>query len=260
MIWNGIHLRATADNFDDMVVIAEDLGVGLELQMFALPAFYNDGTEAAIKRYGAVLSNFAGPVTLHAPFIDLNITSPDSYIRDYSFGLFAFALERAIDWGASKMVVHSGYNPLIAYEKYRNEFAADFVMAIASFIERAADNGLVICVENIFEATPYIVAGIADEAGTPNVKVCLDVGHAHIFTSIGLNDWVKTLGERVAYVHLHDNDGVFDTHHLPGEGNADIDSMLTKLARLEPKPGIGLEITASAERLEGVVSYLRQFE
>jgi sugar phosphate isomerase/epimerase len=260
MSWNGIYLRATAQNFDEIVVIAGELGVGLELQMFAPPASYNDGTEAAIKRYGAVLSDFAGPVTFHAPFIDLSITSPDSYIRDYSYGLFAFAFDRAIDWGASKMIVHSGYNPLIAYKKYRDEFACDFAGAIAPFIERAADNGLIICVENIFEDNPDIVAGIADAAGTPNVKVCLDIGHAHIFTSIGLNDWVAKLGERIAYVHLHDNNGVFDTHLLPGEGSADIEGVLKELARLDPKPGFGLEITASVERLEGVVSYLRQFE
>lgn len=260
MIWNGIYLRATAQNFDDIVVIAGELGVGIELQMFAPPASYNDGTKAAINRYGAVLSGFAGPVTFHAPYIDLSITSPDSYIRDYSYGLFAFALDRAIDWGANRVIVHSGYNPLIAFKKYRDDFAANFVTAIAPFVERAAVSGLTICVENIFEENPDIVAGIVDEAGTPDVKVCLDIGHAHIFTSIGLNDWVKILGERIGYVHLHDNDGVFDDHLLPGEGSADIEGVLKELARLEPKPGFGLEVTASAERLEGVVSYLRQFE
>jgi len=147
MIWKGIYLRATAGNFDEIVGIASDLGVGLELQMFALPDSYNDGTEADMNRYAAGLRSFAGPLTFHAPYIDLNITSPDRFIRDYSMKLFDFALETAISCGAKKLIIHSGYNPLIAFKEYRDEFAANFVEEIAPFIERAVENGLVICLE-----------------------------------------------------------------------------------------------------------------
>ena len=260
MIWEGIYLRATAGNFDEIVGIADALGVGLELQMFALPGSYNERTEADMKRYAAGLRGFAGPLTFHAPYIDLSVISPDSYIRDYSMKLFVFALDTALKLGAEILVVHSGYNPLIAFKKYREEFAVDFVDAIAPFIKQAAQNGLTICVENIFESTPDIVLGIVEKAASPNVKVCFDVGHANIFTSIDIHEWGEILGEHIGYVHLHDNDGVYDDHLPPGEGNIDIESVLSGLARPENKPGIGIEVTAQAQRLERIVSYLRRFE
>jgi len=260
MIWEGIYLRATAGNFDEIVGIANGLGVGLELQMFAQPDSYNDGTKDDMKRYEAGLRGFEGGRTFHAPFIDLNITSPDRYVRDYSFRMLDFALETAIRWGAKKLVIHTSYNPLIAFKKYQDEFAANFVEAISPFIGRAAENDLVICVENIFESTPCIVSEIVGKAASPNVKVCLDIGHANIFSSIGVGEWVRILGSHIGYVHLHDNDGVFDTYLLPGGGNADIESVLSELARLNGKTAIGLEVTAPEGRLEKVVWYLRQFE
>ena len=92
MIWDGIFLRATKRNFEAIIGVASDLRVGLELQMFTLPDSYNDGIDSDLERYKRSLKDFAGALTFHAPYIDLNITSPDNYIREYSSRMFDFAL------------------------------------------------------------------------------------------------------------------------------------------------------------------------
>ncbi|MCP4228786.1 MAG: sugar phosphate isomerase/epimerase [bacterium] len=260
MMWEGIYIRATARNFDDIVAIAEELGVGVELQVFALPASYNGDTEPGLKRYSERLRDFGGPVSFHAPYMDLSITSPDKYIRDHSYKLFGFAFETAASLKAGELIVHSGYNPLIAFKKYKDGFAADFVEAISPFIERANNRGIVIYVENIFETTPDIVTDIAKTADSPNLRVCFDVGHANIFSTIELREWVETISSYLGYVHMHDNDGVCDDHLLPGDGSADIEAVIAALTRLKHIPAISLEVTAPGAELKRVISNLRDRE
>ena len=76
---------------------------------------------------------------------------------------------------------------------------------------------------------------------SPAFRACLDVGHAHLFSG-DAPAWVKGLGNRIAYVHLHDNEGAWDVHRPPGEGTAGVREALVALDRLEPRPRMCLEI------------------
>lgn len=49
-----------------------------------------------------------------------------------------------------------------------------------------------------------------------DIKACFDSGHANI--AGGLDLWRLTPQEKI-YIHLHDNDGVNDSHLPPGKGN-----------------------------------------
>jgi sugar phosphate isomerase/epimerase len=52
-----------------------------------------------------------------------------------------------------------------------------------------------------------------------DLKVCFDTGHAHI--GGGVEPGFRTLQERIAAVHIHDNHGEKDEHLLPFEGDID---------------------------------------
>ena len=52
-----------------------------------------------------------------------------------------------------------------------------------------------------------------------DLKVCFDTGHAHL--TGGVEAAFRTLRERIAAVHLHDNHGEKDEHLLPFEGQID---------------------------------------
>ena len=52
-----------------------------------------------------------------------------------------------------------------------------------------------------------------------DLKVCFDTGHAHM--AGGVQPAFRTLRERIAVVHLHDNHGEKDEHLLPYEGEID---------------------------------------
>ena len=52
-----------------------------------------------------------------------------------------------------------------------------------------------------------------------DLKVCFDTGHAHM--AGGVQPAFRTLRERIAAVHIHDNHGEKDEHLLPFEGDID---------------------------------------
>jgi len=52
-----------------------------------------------------------------------------------------------------------------------------------------------------------------------DLKICFDTGHAHM--AGGVQPAFRTLRERIAAMHLHDNHGEKDEHLLPYEGEID---------------------------------------
>ena len=60
-------------------------------------------------------------------------------------------------------------------------------------------------------------------------------------------DYVRVLGRRMAHLHLVDNDGVSDTHLIPGEGNMNLKMILSEMR------GAGFDGTAT---LELVTNYI----
>lgn len=146
--------------------------------------------------------------------------------------------------GASRFVVH----PLMPYGwggecpdeviEMNDAFLAD----IADF---AKDFGVTVCLENMpFRdfpiATPEHVRDTVDRLGKDNLKVCLDTGHAAIF-SADVAASVRLLSDRLETVHIHDNLGDDDTHLIPGDGIINWDDFAASLADIGYTGVISLE-------------------
>lgn len=52
-----------------------------------------------------------------------------------------------------------------------------------------------------------------------NLNYCFDIGHAHM--GDGVEDQFERMKARVRSTHIHDNDGVADSHLYPGKGTID---------------------------------------
>jgi sugar phosphate isomerase/epimerase len=52
-----------------------------------------------------------------------------------------------------------------------------------------------------------------------NLNYCFDIGHAHM--AHGVEDQFERMKDRIRSTHLHDNDGVSDSHLFPGKGTID---------------------------------------
>jgi hypothetical protein len=79
-----------------------------------------------------------------------------------------------------------------------------------------------------------------DGVGSPFVKACVDIGHTVL---VGENPvkMIKTLGHRIAALHVHDNDGIHDTHTLPFHGIIKWDEVAKALKDIDYKGELTLE-------------------
>ncbi|MBQ4527770.1 MAG: sugar phosphate isomerase/epimerase [Clostridia bacterium] len=91
-----------------------------------------------------------------------------------------------------------------------------FMTELATY---AKAEGVNVCIENMpFKefaiSTPAEIIKIVNLVNLDNFKICFDTGHANLFKELKLGDCVRELGDMLAVLHVHDNNGIGD-HHLP---------------------------------------------
>jgi sugar phosphate isomerase/epimerase len=207
--------------------LAQSRGFGLELQLF--PPL--DDASAVIANYAPSLEGFTGLRTSHGPYADLCPGSPDPMVRQVAAHRIGQVLPIARSLGAGPLVVHHGYVP-------HSSQVEQWVLRSCAFwrAELAGlPQGMSFHVENYFDYTPDVLLRVAREVNDPRLGICLDIGHCHAISRTPLLKWIEALGDRVTYVHLHDNDGTADQHRALGQGNAPVADALAALEKLAPQ-------------------------
>jgi len=97
-----------------------------------------------------------------------------------------------------------------------------------------------------------------------DLKVCFDTGHAHL--TGGVQASFRTLRERIATVHLNDNQGEKDDHLLPFEGTIDWGTAIRNIRSAGSPYPILFEVNSERRdpdilsRLPEVMSRLEEFQ
>ncbi len=76
--------------------------------------------------------------------------------------------------------------------------------------------------------------------------VCVDTGHTNLTVKFGCppaEDIIKSLGNHVCALHLHDNNGLKDQHKIPGTGDINWDAVFSALDEINYKGVYNLEIS-----------------
>jgi sugar phosphate isomerase/epimerase len=132
-------------------------------------------------------------------------------------------LELAQDLGAALLNIHL----------YHEAGLARYVSAIKPLIERTADAGLQLSIENTPLHAPELFnelfARLRDEAPlpVPHVGLCLDIGHANLCSATH-NDYLGFFDRLdpavpINHLHVHENWGDADTHLPLFTGPASLD-------------------------------------
>ncbi len=122
----------------------------------------------------------------------------------------------------------------------------------------AHDFGVKIAVENMWcwnkEKDEACVAACShhddfvrhvDVVSDPYLVACLDIGHAEMRgLKTSARDMILTLGDRLAALHLHDNDRWHDSHALPFTMQIDFDDVVSALKEI----GYPGDVTLEADR------------
>ena len=227
---------------DDAVQTAREFGLGVELAQFCLaenmdktPPDVQASLDAALQVPRRVL---------HAPFAELCPAAIDPLARAVTRRRFLQAAALAKRYGAEKMVVHSGFIPLVYYPEWFAPQSAAFWREFLNDVD-----GLTLCVENVMETSPDALRQIAEQVNDPRLRICFDVGHA--FCQSGeLAPWLDALAPYSSHVHLHNNHGSFDEHLGLPDGTLDIAAVIRQLEALAPQATYTLEVRSARASVE----------
>lgn len=242
--------------------LCEQNNLGLEIQRFYNPALIGtEETNKLIDEYKNSLVNFKGGKSLHAPFWDLNLGSKNAAVREATMKAFNYAYEVAKSLGCTEIVIHNGFVPNTSFYE---GWVRNAVLFWKEFFSDK-DDSITMMTENQCEEDSEVLKMEIDALNDPRLKVCLDIGHAHANSNMKVEDWITSLGERIGYLHLHNNHGkkegrpsyLNDEHLGLDMGTIDIRSVLELLEKHCPKAIWNIE--CKLDYIEDSVNNLKSF-
>jgi sugar phosphate isomerase/epimerase len=217
---------------DEALPIALEHHVGLEVQEYCDPDRIDNDSQSA-RTIGEKIRQL--PLRgFHGPYSELVPASRDGEIRAVVRKRFQSAYELALVVDAQHLVLHTGYIPKTYPRGPWMENSVEFWVDFLSDKHRS----MRFHIENVYEDDHSMMAELVDAVNealrTDALTVCLDVGHVNANSSRTFEEWIKGLGSRIQYAHLHNNDGVLDDHFGLWRGTIDMAKVLDLLMTYSP--------------------------
>ena len=161
----------------------------------------------------------------HLPFY---MPSPDD---EAAMARFAREISAGVRMAAMLKIPDAVIHPIVRHEsrRCREQWLAENISFLAPIRELAGKLGVTLCMENmtgkpyaahpseaVYGSTARDVLELAERLDT---TVCWDFGHANL-TGLCQSVELEKLRGKVRCVHIHDNDGVKDTHRIPFDPSA----------------------------------------
>ncbi|MCC6579151.1 MAG: sugar phosphate isomerase/epimerase [Phycisphaeraceae bacterium] len=164
-------------------------------------------------------------------------SSPDESVRRTAMDTYRREGELALRLGGPKVVVHPapmaphGHDITLAERQARQ---TPLERSLDELTRMGEALGVTYLMENLPGNywTGHIPAALAQRVrhrNSPRLRLCFDTGHAHMTT-----DMIAALEQCmdvVDYLHVHDNNGRFDSHLFPGHGTIAWDRLTPVLRR-----------------------------
>ncbi|MBM6829792.1 fructoselysine 3-epimerase [Anaerotignum lactatifermentans] len=148
-----------------------------------------------------------------------------SYLED--------AIDVTAELGAKKMLFSAGH---AGYEAREKEIFARLEKSLRRLADYAQKRDVTLILEPLTVYESNVICGLRDLD-----RALTAVEHPHLAGMCDLAvpfttgepaaEYVKRLGKRFRYLHIIDNDGVSDSHLLPGEGRIPLREVLTEIRR-----------------------------
>ena len=159
--------------------------------------------------------------SLHAPlsvdntFVD--IAASDEAIRARSVHAIVKTFRIASDLSAS-VVVHPGFF------NENDPAGKNYQISLAELRSASREYGVFFLIENLAPELNSFFSSPTDQDNHQEQLFCLDIGHANLCGN--LNHFLDLPFD---HIHLHDNDGMIDTHSPIGDGCIDFDHVMRRV-------------------------------
>lgn len=160
-------------------------------------------------------------LTLHAPFVDINIASPVPFLRRIYLKRLEKSIVYASQLNCRLWVFHSGRKTGVIPYYPKLDWRLN-LEATKTLLMIARKHEVEVAVENLPEPHPFLLKSVSDfsrfynELGT-DVWLALDIGHANLNNQI--HDFITQFSKRIIHMHASDNEGIHDSHLGIGRGN-----------------------------------------
>jgi sugar phosphate isomerase/epimerase len=208
---------------------------GIEIQAFYKPSRCRDDKE--IEKHRKLIHEIS-PVSIHGPFGDLCPGSFDSMVRDVAMNRFNLGYSVATKLDIDHIVFHIGWVPGAGS---RTNWAKRCIDFWKEFLEGKSEKTN-FYIENLFDKSPALIKDVIKGINNDRVKVCLDLGHVHSYSDVGILGWVKELGKNIGYLHIHDNNGEEDEHLGINMGTIQMETVLNDINKVNPSTIWALEM------------------
>lgn len=235
-------LSASDRNIESCIQLAQEYQLGIEVMAFAFPHVLDGDWQGAIARYKQLLRPVVGARSMHGPFMDMAPGSPDRRINALCYERYQHAIRIAAELDIHLLVFHANFIAAIHNIEYRvgwHQRNLDFWSPLAEYAQQFE---VTVAVENMWEFDPDIIADLLKQINHPNLRACLDLGHAHLFGEVPFERWLSSLGEWIVHTHMNNNDGKIDIHMGFDHGVLDYQRLLPQVRALPAQPSMVLEM------------------
>lgn len=170
-------------------------------------------------------------VSLHAPIVDLNITSADADIREISLQKTIRSLELAAELDVEHVTVHPGRKS--SSKESEEAIRTRQIESVGRLVEIGRTLGVRICIENMENRSlevlihPESLRQLRVDINSDSLGITFDIAHASTIPNMDPRDYIRDLG---TFHQVHVSDSSPEKTHLPlGEGRLDLPAILSVL-------------------------------
>lgn len=228
--------------------LAKQYQLGIELSQFCDTTNLDTNLVSAEQSIGFCLKQ-SNRFIVHAPFSELSPATIDPEILAVVKKRFQQTAALSQRFGIRRMVVHSGYIPLVYFKEWFHDRSIPFWKELLS--ELPADFELLY--ENVMDDEPMMLKNIVNEVADPRFKLCLDIGHLNVISKIPAKEWIDAYGTALGHVHVHNNHKDWDTHSQLFDGTLDIPAILEQVFGTSPDATFTLELMDAAPSIQWLI-------
>ncbi|MEW6721289.1 MAG: sugar phosphate isomerase/epimerase family protein [Thermodesulfobacteriota bacterium] len=224
---------------EETIRVLRESGVGPEIYFSAADLDALTPAEAERAAEAVAAAGFAS-LSVHAPFRDVWPGAQDEEARRHAVRRLGQAIALAPLFRPEGVVMHGGYSGWL-FDFRPEDWLASARRTFGELAEAAEKAGTRLFVENVFDELPDHLLRLRETVGSPRLSLCLDPGHAALFSPLPVHRWAEAFGEATGLMHVHDNRGTRDDHLPVGEGTINFRGVLLAAIDAGARPILTVE-------------------
>ena len=199
-------------------------------------AYVEDLSLTGVREVERLVQKYHIPVKCFTPehnAYPFNYMTGDAFQWVRSMNYLEKAIELTAAMGASKMLFSAGH---AGYRMSVQEIDERLQKSLERLVQKAEQQSVTLILEPLTVYESNVITGLndleraLDKVDSPNLVGMCDLA-VPFTTGEPAAEYVRRLGRRFGYLHVIDNDGVSDSHILPGEANIPLEGILREIRR-----------------------------